>query len=150
MPKVTWIWTEVINNQTHCCSYIAKPSSTTWCQKWPTMASLHLQPPSTFNFRTPDKCPRWQKRFEQFCFVSGLSDEAEEKQVSTLLYCMGEDADDTLTSTHITADERKQYQAVIAKLDRFFQVRRMWSLNRRDLTFRRESLWNSLSPVCTI
>ena len=88
------------------------------------MASLRLQPPSAFNFRTPDEWPRWKKRFEQFRLASGLSVEAEEKQVSTLLYCMGEDADDTLTSTHITADERKQYQAVIAKLDGFFQVRR--------------------------
>ena len=88
------------------------------------MASLCLQPPTAFNFRTPDEWPRWKKRFEQFRLASGLSVEAEEKQVSTLLYCMGEDADDTLTSTHITADERKQYQAMIAKLDEFFQVRR--------------------------
>ena len=89
-----------------------------------TMASLCLQPPSAFNFRTPDKWSRWKKHFEQFCLASGLSDKAEEKQVSTLLYCMGEDADDTLASTHITADKRKQYQAMIAKLDGFFQVRR--------------------------
>ena len=88
------------------------------------MASLCLQPPSAFNFRTPDKWSRWKKRFEQFRLASGLSVKAEEKQVSTLLYCMGEDADDTLASTHITTDKRKQYQAVIAKLDGFFQVRR--------------------------
>ena len=88
------------------------------------MASLRLQPPSAFNFRTPDEWPRWKKRFEQFRLASGLSVEAEEKQVSTLLYCMGEDADDTLTSTHITADEREEYASVIAKLDGFFQVRR--------------------------
>ena len=88
------------------------------------MASLRLQPPSAFNFRTPDEWPRWKKRFEQFRLASGLSDEGQEKQVSTLLYCMGEDADDTLTSTNITAAERKQYQSVIEKLDGFIQVRR--------------------------
>ena len=86
------------------------------------MASLRLQLPSAFNFRTPDEWPRWKKRFEQFRLASGLSVEAEEKQVSTLLYCMGEVADDTLTSTHITANERKEYASVIAKLDGFFQV----------------------------
>lgn len=88
------------------------------------MASLCLQPPSVFNFRTPDEWPRWKKRYEQFRLASGLSDETEEKQVSTLLYCIGEDADDTLTSTHITVNERKKYQAVITQLDGFFQVRR--------------------------
>ena len=82
------------------------------------MASLCLQLPSAFNFRTPDEWSCWKKSFEQFCLVSGLSVEAEEKQVSTLLHCMGKDADDTLTYTH------KQYQAVIAKLDGFFQVQR--------------------------
>ena len=88
------------------------------------MASLRLQPPSAFSFRTPDEWPRWKKHFEQFRLASGLSGEGQEKQVSTLLYCMGEDADDTLTSTNITAAERKQYQSVIEKLDEFFQVRR--------------------------
>ena len=39
---------------------------------------------------------------------------------SKLLYCIGEDANDTVTSMHVTADERKQYQAVIVKLDGFF------------------------------
>ena len=84
------------------------------------MASLRLQPPSAFNFRTPDEWPCWKKHFEQFRLASGLSVEAEEKQVSTLLYCMGEDVDDTLTATHITADKRKEYASVIAKLARFF------------------------------
>ena len=50
------------------------------------MASLRLQPPSAFNFRTLDEWPCWKKRFEQFHLTSGLSVEAEEKQVSTPLY----------------------------------------------------------------
>ena len=88
------------------------------------MASLHLQTPSTFNFCTPDEWPRWKEPFEQFYLASGLSGEAEENQVSTLLYCMGEDADDTLTSTNIITDEYQQYQTIIVKLDGFFQVQR--------------------------
>ena len=86
------------------------------------MASLRLEPLSAFNFRTPDEWPCWKKQFEQVCLVSGLSGDAEEKHVSTLLYCMGEDADDTLTSTNSTADKHKQYQTIITKLDGFFQV----------------------------
>lgn len=48
--------------------------------------------------------------------------EAEEKQVSMLLYSMGEDANNTLASTDIVTVERKQYQSVIAKLNEYFQV----------------------------
>ena len=38
-------------------------------------ASLCLQPPSAFNFRTPDKWPRWKKRFKQFRLALGQSAE---------------------------------------------------------------------------
>lgn len=57
---------------------------------------------------------------------------------------MDEDANcnDTLTSTNITAEERKQYQSVTVKLDGFG---RWLSSNGRDLAaaIRRESQWNS-------
>ena len=41
-----------------------------------------------------------------------------------LLYCMGEDAEDSLTSTNISEDDQKLYTAVLAKIDAFFQDRR--------------------------
>ena len=37
---------------------------------------------------------------------------------------MGENADNVLTSTRITSEERKKYDTVLAKLDGFFKVRR--------------------------
>ena len=73
-----------------------------WCQKWDEMASLNLQPPSALDLRTLDEWPHWKRRFEQFRIASGLSAEGGEKQVSELLYCMGEDMEETLRSTRIT------------------------------------------------
>ena len=61
------------------------------------MVSVQLQPPSSFNFKDPDVLPRWKCRFEQFRQASGLSTEGDLKQVSALLYCMDEDAEDTLS-----------------------------------------------------
>ena len=57
--------------------------------------------------------------------------------MSTLLYCMGEEADAVLTSTNITADERKVYATVLGKFDGFFKVRtntiyERARFNRRD------------------
>ena len=40
---------------------------------------------------------------------SGLDKEDEGRQVSTLLYCLGEEAHDVLTSTSISAKDRKKY-----------------------------------------
>ena len=89
-----------------------------------TTYSVPLQPPSAFRFDRPDEWGKWKRRFEQFCLASGLSAESEERQVSTLLYTLGEDAEDVLSSTNISEDNRKKYSEVMSKLDSFFQVRK--------------------------
>lgn len=87
------------------------------------MASYQLQPPASFDFKHPDAWPRWKQEFEQFRLASGLVQNGKERQVSTLLYCMLEDAAETLTSTGISDEDRKKYGSVMAKLDEFFRVR---------------------------
>ena len=87
------------------------------------MASLHLEAPEHFDFRSPGDWPRWKKRFEQFRLASGLVKESEEQQISTLLYCLGEDSEDVLGSTNITEAERKEYATVLEKFNSHFQVR---------------------------
>ena len=55
---------------------------------------------------------------------TGLEREDDARKISTLLYCMGEDAEDVLTSTGIRAEARKTYTEVMLKFDSFFQVRK--------------------------
>ena len=86
--------------------------------------AIRLQPPDPFNFRNPDDWPRWKNRFQQFRDASGLSSESESKQVSTFLYCLGEEAESVLASTGTTQDDRKEYTKVLEKVDGFFQVRK--------------------------
>ena len=63
----------------------------------------------------------WKKRFR---VASGLKEESDPRQVSTLLYCMGEEAESVLSSTDIKEDDKGKYDPVIAKFDAFFQVRK--------------------------
>ena len=88
------------------------------------MAQLRLEPPEQFDFRKPDDWPRWKRRFGQYRVASGLESSSELQQVSTLLYCIGEEAESVLISTDATADDRKEYKKTIAKFDEFFSVRR--------------------------
>ena len=83
-----------------------------------------LQTPAPFPFNSPDEWPKWKKRFEQYRIASGLAKEDDECQVSTLLYCLGEEADDVLTSTNITGDSRKKFADVLEKFNEFFKVRK--------------------------
>ena len=96
----------------------------TWCQKCSMASSLGFSPPSPFNFQHPDEWTKWKRCFECFRSASGLSKESEPQQVSALLYCMGEQSDSVLSSTNISADDKKSYSSVIAKFDDYFQVRR--------------------------
>ena len=89
------------------------------------MASIgRLQPPAPFDFKTPDEWPRWRRRFQQYRAASGLSEESEERQISTLLYCMGEKAEDVLRSTAISDENLKKFGKVIDQFDDFFKVRK--------------------------
>eukprot|EP00731_Ephydatia_muelleri_P006180 Em0003g428a len=47
------------------------------------MASIRLAPPEPFDFSKPDEWPRWKRRFEQFRFASGLSEEDNQRQRPT-------------------------------------------------------------------
>lgn len=64
---------------------------TTWWQHG--MASIRLETPELFDFKNPDG---EVSIFEQFWQASGLSKESEICQVSTLLYYMSQDADNSL------------------------------------------------------
>ena len=47
---------------------------------------------------------KWHHQFEQFCVILRLSKEDEERQITTLLDCLGKYANDVLTSTNISKE----------------------------------------------
>ena len=87
------------------------------------MAQLQLQPPAPFNFGNPDDWQRWRCRFENFRVASGLAASTAAQQVSTLLYCLGEEAETVLASTGLTDAECQVYATVLGKFDSYFKVR---------------------------
>ena len=113
------------------------------------LANLQLRAPEPFDFKQPDNWPKWKKRFEQFRVASGLSKEDESRQVNTLLYCLGEEADDVLTSTNITEDDRKKYATVLAKFDAFFQVRKNVIFERARFNRRNQLEGQSIEQYIT-
>lgn len=66
----------------------------------------------------------WKRRFEQFQQESGLAIEDDEKKISTQLYCMGENVEETLLLTKISEADCKKYSEVIGSFDALFQVRK--------------------------
>ena len=113
---------------------------------------IHLQPPESFNFQTPDKWPHWKKCFEKFRIASGLGTKSKEHQINTLLYSLEEESNHVLTSTCITNDKRKNYKHVLENLTVFSKPKEMLFLSMHCLTDDnklREKLQNSTSRHCT-
>lgn len=88
------------------------------------LPTVSFTPPQPFDFKKPDEWEKWKKRFELFLSASGLDKEEETRKVSTLMYCLGEDAEGVLVSTNIRDDDRKKYKEVMSKFDEYFKVRR--------------------------
>lgn len=88
------------------------------------MYKHHLEPPGKFSF-SPTEWPKWKRRFERFRVASGLNKSAESIQVNTLLYVMGDDAEDIYASFSWTRQtDAEKYDAVIAKFESHFIPRR--------------------------
>ena len=85
-----------------------------------------LQHPPPFDFKAPDGWPKWKRRYLQFQEATGLE---EDRQVSTFLYCIGEEANDVLTSTNISEEDAKKFDLVVAA---YFGVR-----SRHNVIFER-------------
>ena len=118
-----------------------------------TMATgIPLQPPESFNFQTPDEWPRWRKHFEQFRIASGLGAKSQEQQVNTLLYCLGKEADDVLTSTALPWTKGKAIPKSSQNLMVFLQSAKTLFSNEQcsiDDNKQREKLQGNTSWPCT-
>ena len=68
----------------------------------------------------PEEWPQWIKRFERFLQASGIMTNSEESQVNTLIYSMGQKADDILQSFGLSEEEEKKYKTMKDKFDGYF------------------------------
>lgn len=60
-----------------------------------TMDSLFsINPPENFDFSDFANWPNWIRQFERFQMAAGLDSKNEEYQVNSLVYAMGNKADD--------------------------------------------------------
>ena len=76
------------------------------------MATFQVTPPERFSFK-PEEWSKWIRRFERFRLASELNKKDEESQVNTLIYSMGDEADDILQSFVMSADDKKKYNTTI-------------------------------------
>ena len=78
------------------------------------------QLPDRLNLSKPEGWPSWIRRFKRFREVSDLDEKSGQKQVSSLIFAMGDEAEDILDSFRLSDDERKSYTTVRDKFEAYF------------------------------
>ena len=112
-------------------------------------ATYQVAPPGQFNFSHPEEWPKWVRRFERFRKASGLNEKDEEAQVNTLVYSMGDEADDILRSFRLSEDDAKKYDTVKAKFDGHFVKRRNVIYERAKFNQRKQEPGESVDSFIT-
>ena len=85
-----------------------------------SMASYQLAAIEPFNFGRPAEWSKWIRRFERFREATGLSSKNQQSQISTLVYSMGDKAEDLLRSFKLTEEQAKKYDTVKSKFESHF------------------------------
>ena len=81
--------------------------------------------------------------------ASGLAQKEEEVQVSTLVYAMGDQADDILRSFALSEEDGKKYATVKSRFDNHFVQRRNVIFERAKFNRRRQEEGESVEPFIT-
>lgn len=85
--------------------------------------TYQVTPPSKFSFKSSE-WTRWIRRFERFRIATELDKKEEAKQVNALIYTMGDEADDIITSFGLSEPEMKSYETVRNKFENHFIAKR--------------------------
>lgn len=92
---------------------------------------------------------KWIRRFERFRIASGLASRDDEVQVNTLIYAMGDKADNILHSFTLSVEDRKNYATVKAKFDSHFVQRCNVIVERAKFNRRKQEKGESVDAFIT-
>ena len=81
------------------------------------MATYQISAPEPFDFTKTEDWPKWIRRFERFRQSSELTNKSQKNQINTLIYSMGDAADDIYQSFRLTEEQAADYETVKARFE---------------------------------
>ncbi len=97
----------------------------------------NISPPDKFSFK-PDEWPRWKLRYERYLAASGLENQNDKTKINSLIYNMGEDAEDIFASFSWDDEaDKDKYAKVIEKFELHFIPKRN-TIHERCMFFQRK------------
>ena len=100
-----------------------------------------LQPPGNFDFTHVGTWTKWRQNFQRFRIASKLSNESVETQISTLIYCMGTEAELIYKSlTFKKKEDEKNFDLILSKFDAYFMPKKILYTSARNSTGERKRM----------
>ncbi|KAL1444696.1 hypothetical protein MTO96_029659, partial [Rhipicephalus appendiculatus] len=84
---------------------------------------IQLQSPQAFSF-IAEQWSAWKRRWERFRTASGLHHQPDSDKINSLIYIMGDKAEDVLTALCLTTANAKKYAKVIEAFDSHFVIKK--------------------------
>src|SRR5436190_7185319 len=100
--------------------------------------------PGQFDYSQPNQWPMWMRRFERFRVASDLESKPSAKQVNMLLYCLGEEGENLLSSFNLSVVGVDDYEIVKSKFNSYFGLKKNLIYERAKFLKRRQ---NESEPV---
>ena len=145
IPPVQAAQLPAADAENHAPAIVAQPAMAVQAV---SVANYQVPPPEKFSFK-PEDWTRWIRRFERFRKATGLDQKSGESQVNTLVYSMGEAADDIMISFGLTADDAKQYEQVKNRFESHFIVKRNIIFERAKFNLRSQQEGESVETFIT-
>ena len=89
-------------------------------------------------FWCPNDWTKWKRRFDRYLAVSGLQGKSEELQISSLIYCMGDEAEDILATFELSDEDAKKYETVVTKFKDHFNRKKNIIFERARFNSRKQ------------
>ena len=90
-----------------------------------------FSPPENINFGNPAEWPDWKQRFMRFRMATKMNKEEDPVQISSLIYCMGREAEHVFGSLQFAEQgDEAQFDKVMQKLDDYFSPRETLYMNK--------------------
>ncbi|XP_037521850.1 uncharacterized protein K02A2.6-like [Rhipicephalus sanguineus] len=110
---------------------------------------LAVELPTKLDFRKPEDWTRWHRRWERYRLISGLTGQDETTQINTLLYAMGEEAEDVLTALKLTDEQTSSYAAVVSAFEKHFLPRKNVIYERARFNSRKQEPHENVDTFAT-
>ncbi|MCG8093299.1 MAG: hypothetical protein JAZ17_06670 [Candidatus Thiodiazotropha endolucinida] len=105
--------------------------------------ALKFQPPTEFDFCSPNKWEEWKNRFLRYRLATKLTKESGEVQVASLIYAMGMEAENIMKSFELTVEQSKNLDLVLERFDDHFIPKRNIIHERAKFNQRKQNVGES-------